>query len=757
MKRTLKTFVLILFPLLFLTSFSVFFSALSQITKKYSKFAHKYHVQKIFLHTDKSVYQVGEHVWFKIYLMNDSLHLDTFSNTVFVELISPEKKIIDVRIIKLHNGIGWGDFLLNDSLFSGTYLLRAYTNFMKNFGENFFFKKIITVNNPKNNLIPEDVYLQIKFLEHKKRKILVSYNLNTGTNPICCLPNTVYIRTSNMLSNPVQTYVQLIENRKIIKQAKSDSLGLAKITFIPKLNAKYKLKIFRKHYSTVKIKLPPPKEFGYALNLNDSVNTIIATVFAHLLPNKLDKIYRTIYLIAERNGKIYFKTSALIDSIFTFKINKVALPSGIIHFVLFNGYAKPVADQIFFTRQVKYITPQLKLKKLNKNVFNLEISTNKKINASLSIAIISTDNHMSQTIYQYLSLKADIPHACPQILKYKHPNSLINAYKWLRYSPYFIWSNAQIPDPLFKPQKSLVIKGKITKLFLDLPVRGTKVTLSILNSYNDQFTTFTDNNGQYQFSGLNYPDTIVALVQARALNGSKNVLVYIDKYDTIPPSNFQPISSYKYKLDFFKLKPPKIKQWQNPGNALYSQVDQVIYMKDIQAPNNATVFDILQGRVPGFIKQGNKVYFRGISSITQNYEPLFLIDNTPVDKSTVESLNLDDIDRIEIIQNKAYSAIYGSRGANGIIAIYTKQGHKIISGHWQTTLPGYYTPKHFVPLPDSLLYSRNFVTFYWNPNLTLKNGHASTHFHLPSKIKSFKIIIQSVSFNGKIIYLNKSF
>ena len=149
MKNTIKN---LLWVLLITLSFGFLLKdpVLQKIIKKYNRFSSLYHIQKVYVHTDKNIYYTGEHLWFKFYLLNDFHHLDTISKIGHIELISPDKKIINVRILRLKHATAYGDFNLPDTLPSGLYLIRAYTNFMKNFDEKFFFKILITINNPKS-------------------------------------------------------------------------------------------------------------------------------------------------------------------------------------------------------------------------------------------------------------------------------------------------------------------------------------------------------------------------------------------------------------------------------------------------------------------------------------------------------------------------------------------------------------------------------------------------------------------------------
>jgi len=98
--------------------------------------------EKTYVQSDKAYYVAGEDVWFKAYLVNaqTGLRINT-SNVLYVELISPVAKVITRETIYLQNGLGEGDFMLPDNAASGNYRIRAYTNWMQNFGDLFIFEK----------------------------------------------------------------------------------------------------------------------------------------------------------------------------------------------------------------------------------------------------------------------------------------------------------------------------------------------------------------------------------------------------------------------------------------------------------------------------------------------------------------------------------------------------------------------------------------------------------------------------------------
>ncbi|MEN8247992.1 MAG: TonB-dependent receptor [Bacteroidota bacterium] len=98
----------------------------------------------------------------------------------------------------------------------------------------------------------------------------------------------------------------------------------------------------------------------------------------------------------------------------------------------------------------------------------------------------------------------------------------------------------------------------------------------------------------------------------------------------------------------------------------------------------ARVDQALQGQMSGVMVQqsGGKpgknanIRIRGIGSITAGVNPLFVVDGFPVDSETFSNINLSDIESIEVLKDAASTAIYGSRGSNGVILVTTKRGQE---------------------------------------------------------------------------------
>ena len=108
----------------------------------------------------------------------------------------------------------------------------------------------------------------------------------------------------------------------------------------------------------------------------------------------------------------------------------------------------------------------------------------------------------------------------------------------------------------------------------------------------------------------------------------------------------------------------------------------------------ANLQQALQGRAAGLEVQrtsnqpggGAQIRIRGIRSISGSNDPLVVLDGIPFE-GTLNDINPDDVASVEILKDASATAIYGSRGANGVLLITTKKGK---SGETRISYNGYY-------------------------------------------------------------------
>ncbi len=106
----------------------------------------------------------------------------------------------------------------------------------------------------------------------------------------------------------------------------------------------------------------------------------------------------------------------------------------------------------------------------------------------------------------------------------------------------------------------------------------------------------------------------------------------------------------------------------------------VVSTKTLETSSDTDPMRALQGKVPGMTITADgspsgtgSVRIRGIGSFNASQDPLFVIDGVPT-TATLNSLNMNDIESMQVLKDAASASIYGSRAANGVIIITTKRG-----------------------------------------------------------------------------------
>ncbi|MFK8105415.1 MAG: carboxypeptidase regulatory-like domain-containing protein [Saprospiraceae bacterium] len=114
-----------------------------QLQQQLSQWSGQQRAEKIYVQIDKTSYQPGEVIWYKLYLRDaNQLQTKELSEIVYVELLSPKGTVITTNTQLALDGNAAGSFAISAKLASGRYKLKAYTNWMKN-TETLFEKDIL--------------------------------------------------------------------------------------------------------------------------------------------------------------------------------------------------------------------------------------------------------------------------------------------------------------------------------------------------------------------------------------------------------------------------------------------------------------------------------------------------------------------------------------------------------------------------------------------------------------------------------------
>ena len=94
---------------------------------------------------------------------------------------------------------------------------------------------------------------------------------------------------------------------------------------------------------------------------------------------------------------------------------------------------------------------------------------------------------------------------------------------------------------------------------------------------------------------------------------------------------------------------------------------------DVDFSQYDNIYDLIRGRFAGVQIMNGEIIIRGINSINSSSAALIVVDGVPVDGSTLNSIPPVQVQSINVIKDGS-AAIYGSRGANGVVIIETRRG-----------------------------------------------------------------------------------
>jgi len=139
--------------------------------------------EKVYLHTDKPYYVVGDTIWFKAYVTIGAKHqLSALSGAVYVDLINEGDSLAKSLKLPLMAGMAKGSIVLSDTAIrEGNYRLRAYTQWMRNAGPEYFYDRTFSVGNSAANTVFAKIdYIYTKDGAQTKVKALIKYTNQKG-------------------------------------------------------------------------------------------------------------------------------------------------------------------------------------------------------------------------------------------------------------------------------------------------------------------------------------------------------------------------------------------------------------------------------------------------------------------------------------------------------------------------------------------------------------------------------------------------
>ena len=500
-------------------------------------------VEKVYLHLNKPAYAIYDTIWYKAYTVIGQHHqLSGLSKVLHVELINPHDSVIIRQTLPLISGVAWGNIALSRKFKQGDYRIRAYTNWIRNAGPDYFYDQKIRVGGtfPVLNAAkkPAQFKPDIRFFPE-------------GGELVNGVRSKVAVKAVNSKGFGQDITGTILDNEgnEVVGFA-TQHLGMGAFAFTPQAGKTYKASIATADGPAITIELPKAQEEGYTLAIN---NSAADSVYVTIAVN--DKMLQAMqnsrfYLIAQSTGKVYYTSEGKLGHlVFASTIAKSRFPSGVVQFTLFDQNMGPVAERIAFIQSADTLKMGLSsvdsvytVRQKVKISLDAKNGAGQPITGLFSASVINEsrlgiDETDESTIMNNLLLTSDLKGYIEKPNYYFiKPNGqteadldiLMLAQGYRRFEWKKIMDNSPAPVT-FQPERSLELSGVI-KTPSGKPVPNGKVLLMSTKANLLRDTT-TDANGNFKFTGLYLSDTAKIVIQARKARNGSNVAIYVKKPD----------------------------------------------------------------------------------------------------------------------------------------------------------------------------------------------------------------------------------
>ncbi len=488
-----------------------------------------YHLEKIYISHNQPYYAPGDTLYGKIFLVNGRNHL-YFDGTplVYVDLIT-ESGIIQIsHTVKIKNGTGNLFMPLSNEYGEGNYALRAYTQYQKNFDEDYIFQKEIKVIGEAPLSSEERV--------GDKSDFSVQF-FPEGGQLVAGLATTMAFKAVNGKGKPIDVVGELLnKNKTPVAQFKSYNEGVGVINFKPESGEKYVAKVTR-NGQVKEIAIPQMLKEGYVLKANNRKKDNLSL---EIMTNTKDGLNNCI-LIGHLRGQPFLSQTLTEGNSQKLLLDKSQIPSGVLHFTLFDSKERPVCERLVFNNNpAEQVTVNIDVPKTQFGVKELVETSiagqlgEKTVEGDFTISVFNKDIFASGldgiNLKNYLLLQSDLKGDINNINQYFEKDDaksrtlldyLMLTQGWRRFNWQDVLTNTPTPI-VFPTEESTSFAGKVMKdNNRDVPVKAD-VFLSILDGKNFASTNLTtDEDGLFYFKGFDLPDSTEVLLQGNIYSAKK--------------------------------------------------------------------------------------------------------------------------------------------------------------------------------------------------------------------------------------------
>jgi len=716
--------------------------------------------------------------------------------------------IIRKKIRPTDESMFFGQIDLTPELAEGWYSIRAYTNFMRNIDESFFYRQKIYIGNGLKGL--SGVAVNERTSSNMGNSALTTATKTKAAFDVQFFPEGGHLIAGNMqiigfkaigangLGSDVNGRIVDNSNNEVIA-FKSAYLGMGKIMLMPEAGKTYSAICEDNMGQKITVRLPDVSSANYALCVQQTPTIMSITVLTPEQAQRTD----TLYLIGCLRGLPIFQTTILPeDPGYTFSKN--GMNSGVTQMILMNGKCEVLSERLVFVNGNDDAKLSVALDKTNYQkrdavhaALVLKDSKGNPIEGNFSVSVTDDNDaridSSESTIKSYMLLQSDLKGHIENPNSYFRPENknasseldiLMLTQGWKRYDAKAVLAGNYAKCDTYEVERGPIISGRVKNFPARRGVAGDNVSMFFLNKKNHFDGVATDKTGRFEFLTPEFPDSTKIRIDAAQKTGQFIELsINPDTFPTCGVSCYFPdnlkqnillksflkksrdrylnengmMSVYLDKVEVTAKRTDKNKKIREERGSIYSDPSYTI-SEDALA-TAGSVLDVLS------MSPGVTLNATGDGVLIRNSVPLIMVDGMEYSMDELRTLNVNEVKMIDILKDPGQLAMFGSNGTNGVIYIYLKRGEDrnnepVVLGRNQTeimplgySLPAeFYVPKYQVeaskqnPMPDLR------STIYWKPNVkTSATGEADLFFFTADGAGTYTITAEGMSPTGEVI------
>jgi len=753
---------------------------------------------KVYLHIDRELYAPGDDIWFKSYLVSgiNSKLIQGYKN-IYVQLISESGELVCNRFLLSKNGIAHGDIQLPLEIEDGNYTVRAFTKYLMNFETESYFHKKIIIASSKNSLeIAENE------IDSLPGKIDVSFLPEGGTFVLNAI-NHIAFKAIDEKGKGISVKGKIVDQTgEEVVSFRSGYKGMGRFIMMPQEGKTYFAMV--DNHPGFNYQFEAAKPNGISLNYKPDGNYLLFTLTRNL---KISVPQNYILRATHKGIELFYSQITMNEFQHAQRLFKGLFPLGISKVSILDEQNNTVAERLVFVQNKDDKAIELELnkeefktrEKVKLNVSSL-LSQTDTITSTLSVSVVHEDYFSStgnnQTIESYLLLDSELkglvesPATCFMDEKDITAEEKLDLIMMINGWRSYYWDDLDKYRGMELPNFAdygVAIKGNVVKQWGGKPVEDGKV---VIGPFSNGFLfeeTRTDKNGYFSFDRLYLKDKARIMINAETKSGNKRNDILLEPQNFLDttfsaeylrksstginiPLKFYRENYYRHMAETeFKVKSGiLLDEIQAIGQKvtgdghfrLYGEPDVSLVVLEEDIERYFNILDYLEGRVAGVIVTGDEVRIRGAAR-----NPLLIVDGIDTDWSDTRNIPMGDIDKIEILKTGFSTSVYGSRGADGVIAVLTKMGKGEWENNWVRNIHGRITPSFNGFQQPREFYSPKYSaenindarpdyrpTLLWNPDVKVTNGEAIIEFFTADNLARYHIFVEGISKNGKICF-----